>query len=792
MCVRSVLRHRLWGAVAVTILVGIAGGAVLATYAGARRTDSAFPRFLDQINAADELVLPRQFEDVRASEIAKLPGVEQVGYGLGLGLGARPGADGFPTTGAGAVASDGIILYDLERLLLERGRLPRPDRAHEVMVSNGAAKSLGVRVGSRLRVLLFNADELGAIGDPGTDPATIFTPFDVHVVGVGRNAREVLSNESTDSATVVLTPAAGRRFAALQNFAVIGVRLRDPARDLERFERALARRYPDVQFELTSRVNQEATFARAVQPYSDALRFFAIVAALTALLVVGQALARLVVSDASDGAELEAIGATRAQRAATAAGRALGVTVVGAALAAVVAVAASPLFPLGPARRAEPDAGLRVDGLVAGAGFLLIVAVLGASVVFGAWRLARSSRLRAGAGEAPWRPSRVAERLGRMGAPASAVNGVRFALQRDRRTDGGSLATTLVGLVVAVATIGAALTFGTNLGRLVTTPARYGETWDAKIDTFDSGASPALIKKLERDRDITALTVGSRGTNIRLAGDVYLGLGFKRLRGSIVPAVIEGRFPRTRDEIALGTQTLRDVDRLVGDTVAATAADGTPLRLRIVGRTVVPSLSLSGNEGIGTSVVLTSQGLARLDPGADPSFFLADLKPGVSNQTISRRYQADDASASGSRRPDDIEAYAGVRSTPLVLAGLLALLGIGVLAHLLVISVRARRRDLAVLKTLGCSRRQVGATVAWQATTIAGLALAVGIPVGIIAGRWTWRGFADDLGVVSTVAVPGLAFLVIAVVGIALANLIAAFPARTAARTSAAVVLRSE
>jgi ABC-type lipoprotein release transport system permease subunit len=791
MCVRSVLRHRLWGAVAVTILVGIAGGAVLAAYAGARRTDSAFPRFLDRISVADELVLPRQFENVRAAEIAKLPGVEQVGYGAGFGLGARPGRDGFPTTGAGGVASDGVLLYDLEQLLPESGRLPRPDRAHEVMVSRAAAKALGVHTGSRLRVLLFDFDVF-ANASRGTDPATIFTPFDVHVVGVGRNVDEVLSNESSDSATVVLTPAAGRRFAALSNFAVIGVRLHEPARDLPRFERALARRYPDVQFELNSRITQEATFARAVQPYSDALRFFAVVAALTALLVVGQALARLVVSDASDGAELEAIGATRAQRAATAAGRALLVAVVGAALAAVVAVVASPLFPLGPARRAEPDAGLRVDGLVVGAGFLLIVAVLGTSVAVGAWRLARSSRVRSGVGEAPWRPSRVAERLGRMGAPVSVLNGVRFAVQRDRRTDGGSLATTLLGLVVAVATIGAALTFGANLERLVTTPARYGWTWDATIDTADSGASPALIKKLGRDHDITGLTMGSRGTNIRLAGDVYLGLGFKRLRGSILPTVTEGRFPRTRDEIALGTQTLRDVHRSVGDTIAATAANGTPLRLRIVGRTVVPTLSLSGNEGIGDSVVLTTRGLKRLDPGADPSFFLADLKPGVSNHTISRRYEAEFASARGVQRPADVQAYAGVRSTPLVLAGLLALLGVGVLAHLLVTSVRARRRDLAVLKTLGSSRRQVGATVAWQATTIAGLALVIGIPIGVIAGRWTWRGFADDLGVVSTVAVPALAFLVIAVVGIALANLIAAFPARTAARTSAAVVLRSE
>jgi ABC-type lipoprotein release transport system permease subunit len=790
MCVRSLLRHRLWGAVAVTILVGIAGGAVLAAYAGARRTDSAFPRLLDRAHAVDELIFPRQYEDVSAEAIAKLPGVEQVGSGGGFGFGIHPGSDGFPTKGAGAFTSDGVFFYDLERPLLTDGRFPRPDRVHEVLVSEAAAKALGARVGSRLHALVFNVNTTSNL-QPGADLADVLRPLDVRVVGVGRSIDEIISNENSDPSNVMFTPAFARAFPDLRSYAAFGVRLRDPERDVPRFERALARRYPDVQFQLTSRMTREATVVRAVQPYSDALRFFALVAALTALLVVGQALARLVASDASDGAELEALGATRAQRAATAAGRALGVTLVGAAVAAAVAVAASPLFPLGPARTADPDPGLRVDTLVVGVGFFAMAGVLGASVVVGAWRLARSSRLRAGSGPTPWRPSRMAERLGRIGAPTSVMNGVRFAVQRDRQTDGGSLAATLVGLVVAVATIGAALTFGTNLDQLVTTPGRYGWTWDALIDTYDNGASPALIKKLEHDRDISGLTVGARGSNIRLAGDVYQAFGFERLRGSVLPQATEGRFPRARDEIAFGAQTLRDLGRSVGDTIATTAADGTPLRLHIVGRTVLPSLSLSGTEGLGDGVALTKRGLHRLDPKADPSFFLADLVPGANVAEVNRRYHHK-ASVLGPQRPGDIQAYAGVRSTPLILAGLLALLGIGVLAHLLVTSVRARKRDLAVLKTLGSSRRQVGATVAWQATMIVSLALVIGIPIGIIAGRWTWRGFADDLGVVSTVAVPVLAFLVIAVVGIALANLIAAFPARTAARTSAAVVLRSE
>jgi len=769
--------------------VGIAGGAVLAAFAGARRTDSAFPRLLDRTHSVDELILPRQFENLSAKVMAKLPGVDRVAFGRGFGFGARPGRDGIPTTGAGAIASDGVVFYDIERPIVLHGRLPRPDRVDEAFVSEGAARALGVRVGSRLHALVFNFTT-SSNAPPGTDPKRIFTPIDVRIVGLGRNIDEIVSNENNDTSTVLLSPAFARRFPDLVSYAFFGVRLHDREHDVSRFEHALARRYPNVQFEFLSRITREATFGRAVQPYSDALRFFAVVAALTALLVVGQALARLVTSDARDGAELEAIGATRVQRATTAAGRALGVTVLGAALAAVVAVVASSLFPLGPARLAEPDPGLRVDTLVVGGGFLAVVGVLGASIGVIAWRSARSPRLRAGA-EPAARPSQVAARLGLLGAPASAVHGVRFAVQRDRRNVGGSLATTLVGLVAAVATIGAALTFATNLERLVTTPSRYGWSWGALVDTNDTGASPALIKKLERDRDVTGLTVGYRGTNITLQGSAHQAFGFERLRGAVLPQATEGRFPRTRDEVALGAQTLRDLGRSVGDTIAATAADGTSLRLRIVGRTVLPSLSLSGNEGLGDGVALTKRGLHRLDPGADPSFFLADLAPGVTVRSLRHRYHGT-TSVLGPQRPGDIRAYVGVRSVPLILAGLLALLGVGVLAHLLVTSVRARRRDLAVLKTIGFSRRQIAATVAWQATTLAGLAIAIGIPIGIIAGRWTWKGFADDLGIGPSVVVPALAFVAIAVVGVLLANAIAAFPARTAARTQAALVLRSE
>ena len=87
------------------------------------------------------------------------------------------------------------------------------------------------------------------------------------------------------------------------------------------------------------------------------------------------------------------------------------------------------------------------------------------------------------------------------------------------------------------------------------------------------------------------------------------------------------------------------------------------------------------------------------------------------------------------QRPSDIENYTRIRNTPIVLGGVLALLAVAMLTNVLVTGVRMRRRDLALLKTLGLLRRQVSAVVAWQATALIAFALVLGIPLGIVAGR---------------------------------------------------------
>ena len=83
-------------------------------------------------------------------------------------------------------------------------------------------------------------------------------------------------------------------------------------------------------------------------------------------------------------------------------------------------------------------------------------------------------------------------------------------------------------------------------------------------------------------------------------------------------------------------------------------------------------------------------------------------------------------------------------------------------------------------------------TVAWQATTIAFISIVIGLPLGAIAGRLAWRFFVNQLGYVPITIIPLLGVVIAIPAVIALANLIASIPARTAARMQPAVVLRTE
>ena len=183
------------------------------------------------------------------------------------------------------------------------------------------------------------------------------------------------------------------------------------------------------------------------------------------------------------------------------------------------------------------------------------------------------------------------------------------------------------------------------------------------------------------------------------------------------------------------------------------------------------------------------------------NFFLLRYRPGTNLTAAAARLNTaaikagcpvSTCTVTSDQRPGDIKNYAAIRDTPLVLGAVLVLLAVGTLAHVLVTGVRRRRRDLAVLKTLGLVRSQLLRVVSWEASVLAGVALLVGLPLGVLAGRWAWAVFAGSAGVSGAADVPVALVLLAIPVTLALANLIAAGPGWDAARLRPAAILRTE
>jgi predicted lysophospholipase L1 biosynthesis ABC-type transport system permease subunit len=106
------------------------------------------------------------------------------------------------------------------------------------------------------------------------------------------------------------------------------------------------------------------------------------------------------------------------------------------------------------------------------------------------------------------------------------------------------------------------------------------------------------------------------------------------------------------------------------------------------------------------------------------------------------------------QRPAEIVNYQSTGSTPVVLAAGLATGAVIALVIALVATVRKRRQDLALLKTLGFTKGQLAVTLTWQATVTALVGIVIGVPVGIAAGRQLWIIFARSIDAVPEPSVP--------------------------------------
>jgi FtsX-like permease family len=802
------LRTRWLGWVVLALLVGLAGGVVFTAAAGARRTDSAYPRFLAASKASDVLIGPAGagFGGRYDEALGGLPGVAAIAPVVGLQMGpVGPGGKG-DFAGAVEAPLDGRFGHTLEIPRMLAGRQPNPDRPDEVMLDQIGAQDLHVWVGSRL--------EMAAVTNSGP---THVRRLSERVVGVMIDRGSAVSvNDLDKTATIVASEALWRELG-LRYLAFDGayVKLR-PGYTVSRFtseaQALAAGRYRTAtggQILVADETVQAATVERSIRPQAVTLGLFALVLAVTALLVVGQVASRQLLAASRDNGALAALGMTCGQLLAAGLIEVTVAVAVGAVLACGVAVAASPLMPIGPARTAEPDPGLSVDVPVLAVGFAATVILLLARVAWPAWRLAsvRHAAERDAAG-APGRRSEAAERLARAGAPVAAVTGVRLAFDPGQGRTAVPVRSALAGLVLSVAAVAAAATFGANLLHLVHTPRLYGQNWDAEIDLGFGVITPQQFGRLTAHvPGLSGWTYGEHGT-VTIGDTVIPAIGLAPGRGPMAsPTLLSGRLPHSGREIVLGTSVLRQVGRNIGQPVPVAPPGRSAAPARIVGRAIFPYFgqgSFTATD-LGQGAVVTAATLAPQSSAANGNgynFVLLKFAPGL-------RHAADIAAFGRAmatfcatveqptcvvtdQRPNGVSDYARIDATPEVLAGVLAVLGLAVLGQFAMSSARRRRREFAILKTLGLLRRQLAAITAWQVTALTALALLVGLPVGVAVGHWAWALFANEVGL-STDAITPVTLVLLTVPAAILAAIAVTLPAgRHSARLNPAAALRSE
>jgi ABC-type lipoprotein release transport system permease subunit len=777
-------------------LIAISAGVVIFSLAGARRTETAWDRLARGSNAHDAFVIGQQF-DFDLDAVRRLPEVVQAAPVVYVG-GATDVSDPFALTPLAGV--DGTFLGSMDRPKVIEGRRPNPDAVDEIAITPPVARNYGLSVGSTLLLRGYTPEQLQEVLTTGEAVQPAGPEVRLKVVGVEVSPNEGELVESVRSGdNLHLTPAFVRAYAGRIGMGPsLAVRLRHGAADQDSFKTGVERIAGGRPVQLTTQSDEGSKVRRALHTQALVLRTFAFVAGLAALLAVGQALGRQFSAEAGEHATLGALGMSRRQLWGVALLRATLTGLVGGALAVAIAIAASPAMPLGVARVAEPDPGVSVDTRVMGIGLVAVTVLSVALTGLHAWRgavnAARTARSSGPAAPRARPAVPLAERFGRLGFPPTAVTGVRLALDRGSGDTAAPVRTTIIGTMVSVAALMTALAFGASLDHLLSSPRLYGWNWDLVVgNPFSRDLSADMIPRLRASQEVGGFSAVA-ATEVDVAGVRTQAYGFETVSGRVFPPITSGRAPEQPDEIVLGGKLLRRLDVGIGDLVPVGVGD-TRRTFRVVGRGVFPQLSIYEIEALGNGALVTAEGLRRLVPEAQQNVFpvqvAAGADPDGARASLAERFH-EQLGFDAPEPPLEIADFGRVDNMTAALSALLGLMAVASLAHALMTTVYRRRRELAVLKTLGFVRGQVRATVAWQASTMTILALAAGLPLGLAAARWCWRLFAENLGIVPEPVMPLGAALITGLVAVALANLVAAVPGRIAARSRPGLVLQAE
>jgi hypothetical protein len=381
--------------------------------------------------------------------------------------------------------------------------------------------------------------------------------------------------------------------------------------------------------------------------------------------------------------------------------------------------------------------------------------------------------------------------------PAGLRTGIGLAWGSLRRGAALPLVSAVAATAVALAAVITAAGGAASLRSVIGEPRRFGAHWDALVAGGGGFEAPDDAAATLADVPGIATVAAIAGTDVSMGDDEQVWVQALIPLGALPltpPVIVSGRAPTAPDEIALGTTTVRDTGASIGEEVRLEArAEEEPLRFEVVGVAMVTD----GYEpNVGKGALVTAEGLDRIDPSAkdEPELGveLEDGHDGERGLEALRRAVPLSGAVTPFPVPPSLANAERIAGLPLLLATAGALLAAVTFIHALVTSVRRNRRELAVCRVLGFTPRQVHAAVATQATLLALVAVAVGLPLGVVGARWGWRVMARAFGVVSGPVVPAWVVVASGLAAVAVANLAAAPPSRSTTRRRPAETLRTE
>jgi hypothetical protein len=788
---RREIAQRWRSLVVVGLLAGIAGGLSLAAISGARRSGSAYSRFRNATAAPDAVVFGTQVgaSDVDYSAVLKLPEVVDGGTFELAGV-TVTNIDGVGKLEPGALGAlppgDTHLYRTLSRPLLRHGRLPDPARDDEIVVNGFAARNYHLHVGQHVEVVgARNLDAFyGAPIVPGVKVRST-------IVGIGDSIMEDLFSPDQPA----FEPSGGfmvRHGAVVAHAPNLVVRLK-PGTNVDAFHVRAVRVLHDPKVSQADLMNvpvrdladDQKRVTHATDLETTGLLLFAAAVAFAALVLIGQTISRVVYSMAESVPALRSLGFTRRDLIRALIAPFVVAVPVAAAGSVIFAIAFSKSFPVGLARRFDPDIGVHADWRVLIPGTLLVTLFVIAGAWLGCLR-ATSVRLQS----TPVRRSPYRRRL-LAAAPLSVSLGVGMALDTGKGERALPVRPAITGTIAAIVGIVAAFGLVHGINDALSTPARSGQVYDAIVTPDSLAQFHAFPQKLERLRQVDEIS-HIRHATANVAGAGLPLWDIEPLEGHMQYTLLDGQAPGD-GQVAVGPSTERALRVGIGDDLRIEGPR--PMTLRISGTALLPeSPHSSFDQGLWVSAG-TMRSLFNTPERSTTTEeeFAVTARRGTTQTELQQaltQHITNDIDPVAV--PQDVLFLRDVRSLPIALAIFLILLAIAAVGHALVTAVGRRRHDFAVLRAIGFRPRQSAACIASLAATVSVIGLVIGVPLGIAAGRLSWRWVATRTPLLYAAPLATVAVLISIPATLLLANALAALPARRAARIPTAEVLRAE